>query len=286
MMNQPSGHGPCRFARLLPALFLGLLLLLPALAGAELKVYFLDVGQGDAVLVCCDGETLLVDAGPAEAGAAVNRFLRDTLGMDGVGCVIATHAHDDHLAGMAEALRGLTAGHIYSSRAVSSSYWFGTVLPVLRQDSLEVSFPGFQDSFSLGGAAVTFINPLSAAGNANDLSLAVRIEYGENTVLLTADIEAEAEAAILESGVPLRSTLLKVAHHGGDTSSTEAFIRAAAPEIAVISVGAGNAHGHPHPDPLRILDKYNVKVYRTDLFGTVVCTGDGTSWTTEVSKAR
>ncbi len=285
-MNRPSGPGPCRLARLLTVILLGLLLLLPAPAGAELKVYFLDVGQGDAILVSCDGETLLVDAGPAEAGVAVNRFLTDTLGLNRVDYVIATHAHDDHLAGMADALRGMTAGHIYSSRAVSGSYWFGTVLPVLNQDSLEVSFPGFQDSFFLGGASVTFINPLTAAGNANDLSLVVRVEYGENTVLLTADIEAEAEAAILESGVPLRSTLLKVAHHGGDTSSTEAFIRAVAPEIAVISVGAGNAHGHPHPDPIRILDRYNVRVYRTDRFGTVICTGDGASWTTEVSRAR
>ena len=273
-------------ARLLSACCLCLLLLAPARSEAELKVYFLDVGQGDAVLVICDGETLLVDAGPEEAGEAVNRCLTGTLGLDALDYVIATHAHDDHLGGMPEALRGLSVGHICSSRAVSGSFWFQTVLTVLRQDSLEISFPAPLDSFQLGSATVTFINPLTAAENPNDLSLAVRIEYGGNTVLLAADIEAEAEAAMLESGIPLQADILKVAHHGGNTSSTEAFIRAVSPKIAVISVGAGNKHGHPHPEPLRTLEKYNVTVYRTDLFGTVVCTGDGTSWTTEVSKAR
>ena len=261
-------------------------LLIPVFAEAELKVHFIDVGQGDAILLQCDGQTLLVDAGPAEAGSIVNTYLTDTLAINSVDCVIATHAHDDHLAGMREALKGLSVGHIFSSAVISSSYWFGNILPVLNQDSLEISFPAPLDSFQLGRATVTFINTLPTADNANDLSLAVRVEYGGNAVLLTADIEAEAETHMLESGVPLKADILKVAHHGGNTSTTEAFVRAVSPETAVISVGKGNPHDHPHAEPLRTLKKYNVIIYRTDQFGTIIATSDGTAWTIEVSKAR
>lgn len=263
-----------------------LCLLLPTIAAAELKVHFIDVGQGDAILVQCDGESLLVDAGSAEAGDTVNRYLTDVLGLDTVQSVIATHAHDDHLGGMPKALYRLSVGHVYSSQAISSLYWFQTILPVLCQDSLEISYPAPLSSFNLGGAAVTFINTLENAENPNDLSLTVRIEYGEKSVLLTADIEAEAEMNMLEGGCQLKTDILKVAHHGGNTSSTEAFIREVSPEIAVISVGAGNKHGHPHMEPLRVFEKYHVTVYRTDYFGTVVCSTDGDDWVVEVTKAR
>lgn len=261
-------------------------LLIPSLASAELKVHFIDVGQGDAILVQCDGQTLLVDAGPAESGSIINTYLTDTLAIDSVDFVIATHAHDDHLAGMQEALRGLSVGHVFSSTAISSTYWFSIIMPVLNQDGLEVSFPAPLESFQLGGAVITFINTLTAAENPNDLSLAVRVEYGENAVLLMADIEAEAETHILGSGAPLKADILKVAHHGGNTSTTEAFVRAVSPQIAVISVGKGNPHDHPHMEPLRTLEKYNVTIYRTDQFGTIVATSNGTTWSIEVSKVR
>lgn len=200
--------------------------------------------------------------------------------------VIATHEHDDHLGGMKIALHGLSVGHIYSSPLVSSSFWFQTVLPVLKQDSLDISYPSAMDSFKLGSATVTFVNILPEPQNSNDRSLVIRIEHEENTALLTADIETDAEAYMLDYGVPLRSDLIKVAHHGGNTSSTEAFIRAVSPTIAVISVGAGNPHGHPHAEPLRTLEKQGTIVYRTDYYGTIICTSNGNEWTVEVSKAR
>ena len=268
------------------AFLLGLFLLLPVLARAELRVHFIDVGQGDAILVQCDGESLLVDAGPAEAGGTVRRYLTETQGLDTLDHVIATHEHDDHLFGMPEALRGLKVGRVYSSAGVSSSYWFQTILPVLKQKSLELLYPAPLDAFRLGGASVTFVNPLTEAGTINDRSLAVRIEYEGTAVLLTADIEAEAESAMLREHVPLKADVLKVAHHGGNTSGSDAFIREVSPAVAVISVGAGNKHGHPHDEPLRILKKYGAAVYRTDYYGTIVCVYDGQEWTVEVSRAR
>ena len=263
-----------------------ILMLLPMFASAELRIHFIDVGQGDSILVQCDGESLLVDAGSAEAGKTVNKYLRESQSLNVIDYVIATHEHDDHIGGMPSALYGLSVRHIYSSPAVSSSYWFKTILSVLNQDSLDISYPSLLDSFQLGGATVHFINPLTEAENANDRSLVIRIEYGENAVLLTADIEAEAEASMINNNMPLKADVLKVAHHGGNTSGTEAFVRTVAPAIAVISVGAENKHGHPHAEPVRALEKYGVVIYRTDYYGTIVCTSNGTEWTVEVSKAR
>jgi beta-lactamase superfamily II metal-dependent hydrolase len=116
--------------------------------------------------------------------------------------------------------------------------------------------------------------------------LVLRIDYEKTSVLLTADIEGEAEMNLVNSGLPLKADVLKIGHHGGNTSTCEAFLKAVDPQYAVISVGKGNKHGHPHPEPLSNLEKKNVTVYRTDLFGTIVGTSDGEKWTFEVSKAR
>ena len=270
--------------RILCLLF-ALLLFTPA-AHADLRVHFIDVGQGDAVLVECDGAAMLVDAGPAEAGAVVNDYIRNTAGLTRLDCVIATHEHDDHLYGMPDALSGLKADTVYSSPAIPMTWWFGNILPRLRQDSLHLLRPVGGDSFLLGGASVTFLNTLNAAENPNDLSLVVRIDYGETSLLLTADIEGEAELNLLAGDLPLKADVLKVAHHGGNTSTCEAFLKAVDPRYAVISVGKDNKHGHPHAEPLSNLEKRNVLIYRTDQFGTVVGISDGKEWSFEVSKAR
>ncbi len=250
----------------------------------QITVHFINVGQGDAILVQCGGESLLVDAGPAEAGEKVNSYLKSILETNALDYVIATHEHDDHIAGMPSALAGLSVGRIFSSPAIPMTWWFEKVLPGMNQDSLSVQKPAPMEVFTLGGATVCFINPVQIADNPNDLSLAVRIDIGESSVLLTADIETEAERQMLEAQISLKADLLKVAHHGGNSSSSEAFIREVSPKIAVISVGQGNKHGHPHAEPLRCLEKYGVEIYRTDELGTIVCRSDGSDWKVEIKK--
>ena len=261
------------------------LMMLPHMARADLTLHFIDVGQGDSVLVQCGGASMLVDAGPAEAGAVVNAYIRNT-GLSELDYVVATHEHDDHLFGMPDALSGLRVGTVYSSPAVPMTYWFESILPRLRQESLVLLRPQSLESFALGDATVTFLNTLTASENPNDLSLVLRIDYGETSALLTADIEGEAEMNLVNSTAPLKADVLKVAHHGGNTSTCEAFVKAVDPRYAVISVGKGNRHGHPHSGPLSNLEKRDVIVYRTDLFGTVTGTSDGKNWTFGVSKAR
>ena len=257
-----------------------------SVASAELKVHFIDVGQGDSILVQCDGESMLVDAGPEEAGSIVNQYLKDVMEAPVLKAIIATHEHDDHLFGMPSALKGVTVQTVYSSSAIPMSWWFSKILPILNQKGLTVLNPSFGDSFILGSASVTFLNSLPSGDNPNDLSLVVRIDDGFASVLLTADIEGAAETDLLEKQAPLKSDILKVAHHGGNTSTGEAFLKAVNPSWAVISVGTGNPHGHPHQETLNNLSKRNIIVYRTDKFGTIVATNDGAGWSFEVKKAR
>ena len=262
------------------------LLLFPVSCFSELSVHFIDVGEGDSILVLSDGASLLVDAGPQEAGVTVNRYIHDSLGLSGLDYVLATHEHDDHLAGMPGALSGLTVGKIFTSPFVSMTYWLKSILPVLRQGNLELAQPVHLDSFPLGSAIVTFIIPDVNSDNPNNHSIVLRIDDGATSVLLAADIEGEAEIALLEQEINLKTDLLKVAHHGGDTSTCEAFLKAVDPQFAIISVGAGNKHGHPHAGPLNNLKNRNITVYRTDLFGTIIARSNGESWSFEVSKAR
>ncbi len=172
--------------------------LLPAFSLGELKVHFIDVGQGDSILVECDGSTLLVDAGPLEAGPVVNRYLKETVGISSLDYVVATHEHDDHLFGMPDALSAMNIGKVYAPPAVPMSYWLESILPRLNQTNVfEIARPQENETLQLGEAVVTFINTNSGLAVSNDKSLVLRIDYGKASVLLTGDIEGEAETKLL-----------------------------------------------------------------------------------------
>ena len=266
--------------------FLLSLFLIPSPVTAELRAHFIDVGQGDAILIQCDGNTMLVDAGPLEAGGFVNKYLTENLGVTDLDYVVATHSHDDHLFGMPGALKGLRVGKVYSSPFIPLTWWFSDILPGLANQDLVVLNPQEGEMFSLGEAEVQFVNAPTTSDNENDHSVACRIVYGKTALLLTADLEGEAEISMLDAGICLEADVLKVAHHGGNTSTCDAFLDAVNPCYAVISVGAGNPHGHPHQVVLDRLQARNIMVYRTDEFGTVVAVSDGNDWMFEVMKAR
>lgn len=266
--------------------YITILLIFPFSAKADLKLHFIDVGQGDAILVQCEGENMLIDAGPLEAGKTVHDYLTEKMGVTQLEYVVATHEHDDHLAGMPDALNGLIVQKIYTGKAISLNYWFETILPRVKGKSFSVFRPAEGETFKIGSATVSFIDTPKEAENANDLCLVLRIDYGNNSALLAADLEGDGENYLLHHDQHLQADVLKIGHHGGNTSTSEQFIRSVRPQMAIISVGTGNKHGHPHQEILNRLDKYNVIVYRTDLFGSIILTSDGNEWTTEVLKAR
>ena len=252
---------------------------------AELKIHFMDVGQGDAVLIQCDGESILLDAGPMEAGDKVNAYLKKQ-GIERLTAVIASHEHDDHLAGMPAALRGMSVDTVYTPQSVPITWWFENILPVLAQQGMNVIRTPGEGSVPLGEATVSFLGRLTQSEIPNNLCDVLRVDYENTSVLLMADLEGEGESYLLNSGANLKADVLKIGHHGGNTSTTDAFLKAVDPQIAVISVGTENKHGHPHSETLKKLSKHNIVVYRTDEFGDILLISDGNTWRTEVSKAR
>ncbi|MBR2660518.1 MAG: MBL fold metallo-hydrolase [Clostridia bacterium] len=265
-------------------LALVLLLLAPVWAGAELSAWFLDVGQGDCTVIVCDGECMVIDGGPVGSSQFVYSFLREQPGLEYIDYVIATHPHEDHVGGLTAVLNAAPADLILSPVAEwETSEHFSDLMRYADRSGTPVSVPADGDQMRLGGAVVTVLHcwPEAAewtGGNVdpvNDMSIVVRIDYGETSFVIAGDAEAASEYMMIDSGLPLKADVLRVAHHGSRYSTTEEFLKAVSPSYAVISCGEGNRYFHPHGSVLNLLQKNGAFVFRTDLQGTVKCVSDG-----------
>lgn len=250
------------------------------LPDGELRVRFLDVGQGDCALVTCDGEALLVDGGPSSASSKVYAVL-NTLGISHLDYIVATHPDADHCGGIAGALNYADCGCFYCSVVEHDTKTFQNVIDYLGDTPVTV--PRVGDSFALGDARVEFVGPVEPSRDSNDGSLVCLLTYGETSFLLTGDAESESEAAMVAAGTVADVDVLKVGHHGSDSSSSPGFLSTVLPEYAVISVGQ-NSYGHPDDEVLRRLQDAGAETLRTDELGAIVFESDGhglTVWSTK-----
>jgi len=238
------------------------------------EVLFLDVGQGDAALVCCDGSAMLIDGGDAAASRKMYAVLQKR-GIDYLDYVVATHPHVDHSAGLAGALNYATVGSAFCSSADYEAQGFLNYLYYLEKQGKTVQIPTAGDSFRLGTAEVTLLAPLEEQEDMNENCLVLRIVYGNTAFLFAADAGFAEEITMLEEGCELKSTVLKVGHHGAGSASSKAFLEAVQPRYAVISVGEGNDFGHPHSETLERLEECGATVFRTDLCGDILVVSDG-----------
>ena len=248
-----------------------------------LIVYFIDVGQADSALLLCGGEAMLIDGGNAADSQLLYSFLqaRDISHLD---YVVATHAHEDHIGGLAGALNYATVGTALSPVTEYSSRVFENFVKYLGEQGLEITVPSHGDTFRLGGAEVTVVGPIETSDEPNNTSIVLRVEYGDTSFLFTGDAEREEESDILEMGYELSATVLKVGHHGSETSSSYPFLREIMPAYAVISCGTGNSYGHPHDGVLSRLRDAEAEVFRTDMQGTITCVSDGKTITFSTEK--
>lgn len=286
----------------------------PAPSGGELRVEMIDVGQGDSILIRSpEGKTVLVDAGDTGRGRLILDNLQ-RLGVTNIDLFIATHAHADHIGAADEVMRAVpvkqvldsgvqsqarnndtdTANNRNSNRRTSSRR--PVTLPTTKayQDYLAAiagrgaeftrAEPG--QTFDIGGGArITVLAPvqpffteddLRAGGNEpNANSVVVRLDYGDFSMILTGDAEAQTESKIMRAGGDVRARVLKVGHHGSRYATSEDFIKRVKPEIALISNSDANRYGHPSQEVLDRLRAANVRVYRTDLQGDITITTDG-----------
>ena len=247
------------------------------------QMHFLDVGQALSVLVECDGQYMLYDGGNVDDGSYVVSYLQGQ-GIEELQDVFCSHAHEDHVGGLAAVLSYFPANHVYSPVTEASTKCFRDFVKYTQQQGLSVEVPAVGTVWQLGSATVTMLGPVAQYSETNDTSIVLRVDYGSTSFLLTGDMEADAERDLVNSGANLKADVLQVGHHGSSTSTSYVFLNAVLPEMGVISCGVNNKYGHPHEETLSILRDAGVDVYRTDLQGAIVIGSDGQNYTVRTEK--
>lgn len=256
---------------------------LPVPEESSFAVHFIDVGQADCALVACDGAYMLIDGGNAEDSDLVFSYLKAN-GIGHLDYMVATHAHEDHIGGLSGAAYAATVGTALSPVTQGDTKVFKNLVKSLEKQNVSLTVPAPGDTFVLGSAQVEVLGPLKDYEDANDTSIVLRVRYGSTDFLFTGDMEAAAEADLVEAGIRLSSTVLKVGHHGSSSSTSYRFLREVLPDYAVISVGADNKYGHPTEEVLSRLEDAEAKIYRTDLHGTIIAESDGSTVTFHTEK--
>lgn len=249
-----------------------------------LKIYFFDVGQGDAIFIeAPNGNQVLIDGGPdnkviQRMGEAMPFYDKE------IDMVVLTHSDADHITGLIEVLERYEVENIVYSNIVRKSALYEAWQEAVVKEGANIIDPVAGKVIDLGsGVILSMTHPgESLAGKVlektNNESVVIMLKYGEVETLLTGDIEARAERQIILSGTNLDADILKVAHHGSKTSTTEEFLYDVSPQVAVIQVGAKNRYGHPTSEVLKRLEEYDIKYYRTDVDGDIKVISDGQSF--------
>lgn len=243
-------------------------------SGDELVAHYIDVGQGDANFIeLPNGEVMLIDAGIQSIGDDIIDYI-ENLGYDTIDYVIATHPHADHIGGMAEVIEAFDIETVYMPRAVSTSKTYENLLETIQDKGLSIKTgcAGVEvvDEDNLD---IVMVAPNSEDySNLNNYSIVLKITYGDVSFLYTGDVEEESLDEITSD---IHADVLKVGHHGSDTSTSKTFLDKVQPKYAVISVGEKNSYGHPAASTIELLQEYTNNIYRTDINGTVVISTDG-----------
>ena len=245
----------------------------------EFELHMIDVGQGLSIFLRApDGECALIDAGDRDDGERVSDYLREE-GVEELDLLIATHAHADHIGGMAQVAKDFPAEKIIMTylpadmQPTTKSYTNLLQAIADRGEKITPASPGSR--YPLGDALLTVLGPVTEYEDLNNTSVVSRVTYGETAFIVPGDAETDSEADILRSGRELRADVLIAGHHGSSTSSSLDFLREVRPKYLGISCGLDNSYGHPHRETLEKIAELGLTALRTDLQGTVVFYTDG-----------
>ena len=241
----------------------------------EIRIHFLDVGQGDSIFIQSADNAVLIDAGPAAAGQGLVAYL-EHFGITVLDYVVTTHPHADHIGGMAAVLDRFEVRELWMPDVSHDSATFERLLDAVERNNLEITTVQAGDTLSAGLIQMTAVAPNSSGhSNLNNYSIVLHMQYGHTSFLFTGDAERISENEMVANGWNLYANVLRVGHHGSRTSSTDSFLDAVRPAAAVIQVGAGNQFGHPHQEVLDRFARRGIRVLRTDELGTIVMSTDG-----------
>jgi len=246
----------------------------------HLAVHIIDVGNADSVLVTNEGQNMLIDAGENKNAGKIIEYLKEQ-GVEKIDIVIATHPHADHIGGMKKVIEAFDVGIILmapmpeGSEPTSATY--KNLLEAIKNKGLKITKATVGGKYMLGNAEIELIGPQGDYKDPNNQSIVMKLTYGETKFLFMGDAEAKAESAILAANTNISANFIKIGHHGSKSSSQEKFIEKVKPDIAVMTCGEGNSYGHPSKETVDLLEKMNIKYYRSDLNGNIVVLSDGRS---------
>lgn len=239
----------------------------------ELRLTMIDCGQADSFLLEQNGETCLVDCGTRSTGKDVVQYLKNQ-GITKIDYLFGTHPHDDHMGGMYDVITNFEIGKVIIPKVKDGTVttnWYLKLMKELKQNSYNIEYVSLGTIYQLGQATINVIGPINEPDeNKNNYSTVLKVSFGEMDIIMTGDAEKKVEQDIIESGINLDAEILKVGHHGSDTSTSEAFLDAISPDYALISTEVGNKYDHPIKVTMDNLKSRNIEVYRTDENGTVV----------------
>ena len=243
----------------------------------ELKVHFIDVGQGDAILIDLQDTEILIDGGDRSPG--VTAYLDQYV--DGsIEVIVATHPHADHIGGLIAVLDAFTVDQIWHNGDTSDSKTYSDFMGCVNAEGAEVHTGRLHDIIKAGGLELFVHHPANLEGSTNNNSIVLHLAYGNIDFLFTGDAEQEAEGHMMMlSSVRLPEVeILKVGHHGSRTASSSDFLSITSPEVAIYMAGVDNRYGHPHAETITALNQIGAQIYGTDINGTIIATTDGRTY--------
>ncbi len=247
-----------------------------------LTIHFIDVGQGDCILISESGKYMLIDAGKTSASEGIIKYLNQN-GVDKFEYVIATHAHEDHIGSMSGVIKNFKIENMLVSKYTASTRVYENFILAAKEKNLTFYAPTVGEKFTLGNATFTILADGNfESDNMNNHSIVIRMEYGENSFIFMGDAEEEVELKIMENSLEYASDVIKIGHHGSDTSTSKSFLKGVNPDYAIISCGANNNYGHPCKSVMQRLKIQDVVVYRTDENSTIILKSDGENITFNV----
>lgn len=239
-----------------------------------LRIHYIDVGQGDSAFIeLPNNSTMLIDAGENDMGEVVVDYI-NKLGYSKIDYIIGTHPHTDHIGGLKDIINNFNTNKIYMPKVISTSKTYENLLNTIAEKNLKIhTAKKGVNIINENNLSIDIVAPNDDSyTNLNNYSAILKITYKNKSFLFTGDAEALSENEITDD---ISADVIKVGHHGSNTSSSEKFINKVKPQYAIISVGKNNDYNHPHQTIINRLEKYGAKIYRTDLNGTIVITTDG-----------
>jgi len=267
-----------------PEVFTAIANLTPTVTpAASLKVYFVDVGQGDSILILSpDGKIVLIDGGEADSGCLP--FLK-SLGITHIDLMVATHPHSDHIGGLVQVLTAMPVARVVTNGQISPTASFEHFLDGIANEKAVLIIAKQGDTISEGQLSFTVLSPVNTSGDdLNHNSLVLRLVYGQVSFLFMGDADQAAEAGMIAAGLAVPTTILKVGHHGSEYSSSPAFLALVRPAVAIYTAGTGNDYGFPKPVTLANLAAVGAQIYGTDVNGTISVTTDGQIYRVDIEK--